>query len=160
MGRSSENRLEGGAAAEFFREASIHLGISQERLRTAVSASQSLSKDELQVVASLLELVRTGAPLKRRTALSRGIVSAIKTVQESAHDPLAVVDEPMEARVFHMYVDILGLVSTGLGNLIDPVGMATSLPWRRLDGSLATREEIVAAWHKVKTKANPLAGAQ
>jgi hypothetical protein len=98
MGRSSESRLDRGAAAEFLREASIHLGISQERLKTGVSASQSLSKDELEVVVALLELVRTGASMKRRTALSRGLVTAIRTVQEAEHDPLAEVDEPMDAR--------------------------------------------------------------
>lgn len=84
--------------AEFLREAAIHLGISQERLKTAVSASQSLSKDELEVIAALLELVRTGAPMKQRTALSRGLVSAIRTVQEASTDPLAEVDEPLDAR--------------------------------------------------------------
>lgn len=85
-------------SSEFLREAAIHLGISQERLKTAVNASQSLSKDELEVIAALLEFVRTGASMKQRTALSRGIVSAIKTVQGAAHDPLAEVDEPMHAR--------------------------------------------------------------
>lgn len=98
MARSSESRLAGRATTEFLREASVHLGISQERLKTAVSASQSLSKDELEVMAALLELARTGAPMKDRTALSRGIVSAIRTVQEAATDPLAEVDEPINAR--------------------------------------------------------------
>ncbi len=85
-----------GAIADFVREASIRLGISQERLKTAVRASQSFSQDELKVVDSLLDLARTGASLKKRSSLSRGIVSAIRTVQKAGDDdPLAEVDDPM-----------------------------------------------------------------
>ena len=49
-----------------------------------------------------------------------------------------------------MFPDVKGLVSTGFGLLLDPVGMALTLPWRRPDGALATREEIVADWANVK----------
>jgi hypothetical protein len=85
-----------GAIADFLREASVRLGISQERLKTAVSASQSFSRDELEVVDSLLALARAGASLKKRSSLSRGIVTAIRTVQEAGDDdPLAEVDDPM-----------------------------------------------------------------
>jgi hypothetical protein len=88
--------METGAIADFVREASIRLGISQERLKTAVSASQSFSHEELEVVDSLLNLARAGASLKKRSSLSRGIVSAIRTVQEAGDDdPLAAVDDPM-----------------------------------------------------------------
>lgn len=94
MGRSAPSRMDAGMT-EFLRDASIHLGISQERLRTAVSASQALSSEELQVVASLLELAREGASMQQRAALSRGIVSAIETVRDGVHDSLAEVDEPL-----------------------------------------------------------------
>jgi hypothetical protein len=96
MGRPAVKPTETGAIADFVREASIRLGISQERLKTAVRASQSLSQDELKVVDSLLELARTGASLKKRSLLSRGIVSAIQTAQKAGdEDPLAEVDDPM-----------------------------------------------------------------
>ena len=50
----------------------------------------------------------------------------------------------------YMYTDVKGLVTTGTGNLIDPIGAALTLPWRRPDGSLASQAEVIAAWTTVK----------
>lgn len=86
-----------GATADFIREASVRLGISIDRLETAVRASQALSAEELEVVAVLLDLARSGIPLPERMALSRGLLSAIETVRDATGDPLADVDEPMDA---------------------------------------------------------------
>lgn len=52
----------------------------------------------------------------------------------------------------YMYLDIKGLVTTGMGNLIDPIGAALGLPWKRPDGSLASQDEIRAAWNAVKAR--------
>jgi hypothetical protein len=41
-------------------------------------------------------------------------------------------------------------VTTGTGNLIDPVGAALVLPWKRQDGSLANQQEVIDAWSTVK----------
>lgn len=49
-----------------------------------------------------------------------------------------------------MYLDIRRLVTTGVGNLIDPLPEAKRLPWLRADGSAASDVEIEAAWNKVK----------
>lgn len=49
-----------------------------------------------------------------------------------------------------MYADVKGLVTTGIGNLIDPVGAALALPWKHKDGRSATPDEIRAEWTKVK----------
>lgn len=67
---------------------------------------------------------------------------------------------PFEGHVNFMYLDQKCLVSTGVGNLIDPVDVALPLPWLRSDMTLATRTEIRAAWQAVKgdTTLNPLAG--
>jgi hypothetical protein len=53
-----------------------------------------------------------------------------------------------------LFQDIKGLVSTGFGLLLDPVGLALGLPWRRQDGSLASREDVVADWARVKNLPN------
>lgn len=53
-----------------------------------------------------------------------------------------------------MFPDVKGLVSTGFGLLLDPVAMASSLPWRRSDGSIASRDEIVADFDRVKNFPN------
>ncbi|HSR92869.1 MAG TPA: helix-turn-helix domain-containing protein [Gemmatimonadales bacterium] len=83
--------------AEFLGEASVRLGVSKDRLTTAIQASQTLSKDELEVVRALFDAARNGTSQKRRAAISRGILSAIRTVQVDDEDPFAGVDEPMDA---------------------------------------------------------------
>lgn len=55
-----------------------------------------------------------------------------------------------EGEVPWMYLDIIGLVTVGIGNLIDPVDTALDLPFVRPDGSPASRDEIRAAWWAVK----------
>jgi len=67
---------------------------------------------------------------------------------------VAEVFYPWNARyegvLFSMYADILGLVTTGVGNLIDPVSLALPLPWQHPDGSAASEGEIREAWQTVK----------
>ncbi len=60
--------------------------------------------------------------------------------------------ERFEGRVPFMYLDVLGLVTTGRGNLIDPSPMAMVLPWRNPDGSLALRGQVANAWMTVKQR--------
>jgi helix-turn-helix protein len=98
MGRPAMKLTETGAIADFIRDASVRLGIPQERLKTAVKVSQELSREELEVVTSLAEYARGGTSMSRRSALSRGIKSAIETfpkTEEEDDDPLADVDDPM-----------------------------------------------------------------
>lgn len=49
-----------------------------------------------------------------------------------------------------MYTDSKGYVTTGTGNLIDPVGAALALPWQNPDGSPASQADIEAAFNTVK----------
>lgn len=51
-----------------------------------------------------------------------------------------------------MYLDVKGLVTCGMGNLIDPVAAAVRLPWRMPDGSLATQAQIAADWQALKSQ--------
>jgi GH24 family phage-related lysozyme (muramidase) len=56
-----------------------------------------------------------------------------------------------EGRVSWMYLDVKGLVTIGVGNLIDPLSAAIELPFiHRADGSPATRDEIGAEWTALK----------
>jgi len=62
--------------------------------------------------------------------------------------------EPLEGRIRWMYLDIKGLVTTGVGNLIDPVEYALPLPWMvSATGQRATEAQIRAEWQHMK--ANP-----
>lgn len=60
--------------------------------------------------------------------------------------------EGFEGYVPHMYLDIKFLVTVGRGNLIDPMSLATGLPFQRkgAPGSRATPAEIQAEWIRVK----------
>src|SRR5688572_25615857 len=63
-----------------------------------------------------------------------------------------------EGEVAYMYLDTKGLVTIGIGNLIDPVSLAIGLPLRfkaknRLGapaGRLATHAEIETEWKALK----------
>lgn len=58
-----------------------------------------------------------------------------------------------EGRIAWMYLDVRGLVTTGVGNLIDPVEYALTLPWRRRsDGRTASQAEIGAEWGHMKAQ--------
>lgn len=59
--------------------------------------------------------------------------------------------QALEGHVDHMYVDILGLVTTGRGNLIDPIDAAVRLPWK-IDGRPATAREIREDWLALKNE--------
>jgi hypothetical protein len=43
------------------------------------------------------------------------------------------------------------LVTTGDGDLIDPVGAALVLPWVHADGTTASSDEVTAEWTKIKS---------
>lgn len=58
--------------------------------------------------------------------------------------------EPFEGRVPWMYQDVKGLVTIGVGNLIDPVSLALDLPFIGPDGELVSRADIDESWLKVK----------
>src|ERR1700682_4727442 len=56
-----------------------------------------------------------------------------------------------EGHVSWMYLDVKGLVTTGRGNLIDPVTSALGLPWyHRSNNAVARHDEIVGEWTRVK----------
>lgn len=71
-------------------------------------------------------------------------------MHESVRDVWHQFSEPLEGRVHSIYVDILGLCTTGVGNLIDPVHLALEYPWKLPDGSLASKDEIRRQWQLVK----------
>lgn len=93
MGQSAS----ASSSTGFLKEASARFGISPERLETMVRAARLLSRDEMAVVKELLHLADAGVPTERRSALSRGVRRALEALpEESAADPLAAVDEPLD----------------------------------------------------------------
>jgi hypothetical protein len=71
----------------------------------------------------------------------------------SVHAAWKLFSEPLEGREYGMYLDVFGLVTCGVGNLIDSVSEAQKLPWKRdSDGGLATPAEVRAAWTALKAR--------
>lgn len=71
-------------------------------------------------------------------------------MQASVRAAWHAFSEPLEGRVHSLYVDVKGLVTTGVGNLVEPVALALQLPWKHPDGKLATAAEVAEQWHRVK----------
>jgi hypothetical protein len=59
-------------------------------------------------------------------------------------------NEPLEGITDWMYLDIKGLVTTGMGNLIDPVEAALQLTWHTSDGTTATSDAVRREWNRIK----------
>jgi GH24 family phage-related lysozyme (muramidase) len=71
-------------------------------------------------------------------------------MRDSVASAFVAFSSPLEGVVPWMYLDIKGLVTVAIGNLIDPVSLADGVPFLRPDGSPATRDEIRAEWQRVK----------
>jgi hypothetical protein len=72
---------------------------------------------------------------------------------------------PFEGCIPYMYLDIKGLVTVAVGNLVDPVTLAQALPFRfknkpgiAAPGSAATPDQIAAEWRTLKS--NPSLGTR
>ena len=57
---------------------------------------------------------------------------------------------PLEGVIPWLYLDIKGLVTVAIGNLVDPIDYALPLPFVRPDNTSASVDEIRAAWCHVK----------
>jgi len=57
-----------------------------------------------------------------------------------------------EGAVDFMYLDVKGLVTTGVGDLIEPITLAQKLPWTCSYTRAATPSEVTAGWHAVKAR--------
>jgi GH24 family phage-related lysozyme (muramidase) len=73
-------------------------------------------------------------------------------MHKSVLDAWPAFSHPLEGYVHSMYLDVKGLVTTGVGNLVDPVSEALRLPWKHADGRLAGKDEVGAAWHSLKSQ--------
>lgn len=72
-------------------------------------------------------------------------------MKQAVRDVFAEFSTRFEGRVPFMYLDVKGLVTTGIGNLIDPITTGVTLPWLKADGTKASKSEIEAEWRKVKS---------
>lgn len=72
---------------------------------------------------------------------------------DSVRDAWHSYSEPLEGREYGLYLDVFGLVTCGVGNLIDSVSEAQKLPWKRdSDNAPATPDEVAIAWRLLKSR--------
>lgn len=77
----------------------------------------------------------------------------------SVRSQFAAFATKFEGRVEYMYLDILQLVTVGIGNLIDPIDHALPLPfvYKNNPGVQASQAEIADEWNRVKAGGAALA---
>jgi GH24 family phage-related lysozyme (muramidase) len=56
-----------------------------------------------------------------------------------------------ESYLRFLYLDVKCLVTTGLGNLMEPIACAYEITWVHPDGTRATNADVDHAWHTVKS---------
>lgn len=74
-------------------------------------------------------------------------------MRASVRAKLLQYNEPLEGSVPFMYLDVLGLVTTAVGVLVDPIGMVYGLPFQNVsEGRPATANELAEDWSRVKLR--------
>lgn len=74
-------------------------------------------------------------------------------MRESARKAMIAYNEPLEGSVPFMYLDQLGLVTTAIGVLVDPIGLVYGLPFKDPDTGLqASANDIALDWSRVKLR--------
>ena len=75
-------------------------------------------------------------------------------MHQSVRNRLSSFLKDYEGKVGYMYLDVKGLVTVGVGHLIDPVNRATSLKfgYKGSPGSSASAGEVAAEWQLVKSR--------
>jgi hypothetical protein len=72
-------------------------------------------------------------------------------IRDSVRAAFVPFNTHYESCLSYMYLDVKCLVTTGIGDLIDPLSDAVTLPWLRKDGSVADYAEVVAEWNHIKS---------
>lgn len=71
------------------------------------------------------------------------------------HAPVSAIfpafTKPLEGDVLWPYLDLLGLVTTGYGCLVDPASMMDGIPWK-IGGQLAPADEVRRQWTLLKAR--------
>jgi len=107
--------------------------------------------DDRYAPSALLTMTGTAEP--SRGAGWRGLLAGFDGVtRRAAVDAFLPITVPLEGACAFMYLDQIGLVTTGIGNLADPAALALAMPWRNRDGSPARPSEIKACWDLVKSR--------
>lgn len=92
-------------------------------------------------------LALAGTAVCTQHSRDRSIGSSI--MHDSVKEIFPSFSQKFEGYVHWMYLDVKGLVTIGIGNLIDPIDAALGLPFVHADGREASRAEISAEWNLI-----------
>lgn len=81
-------------------------------------------------------------------------------MKSECNDGFWPLTEDCEGKVYCLYLDVLGLVTTAIGNLCHDVHVAMAMPFFRADGVLARPDEIRAEHAKVASMFCGMKGAE
>jgi peptidoglycan hydrolase-like protein with peptidoglycan-binding domain len=96
-------------------------------------------------------LKKLGIVPKKLPALATVPLAPIAGIKQVVVDSFPAYTIPFEGNTDWPYTDIKGLVSTGDGNLIDPLPLALELPWTLLDGKTpASPAQVTADFNTLK----------
>ena len=70
-------------------------------------------------------------------------------MRDSVRSAWVTTNTPLEGVLPWMYLDRLGYVTSGMGDLLEPVGAALAIEWVNADGSTASDADVTAAWNAV-----------
>lgn len=73
-------------------------------------------------------------------------------MRQSVKDAFIEFSTKFEGCVPFMYLDIKGLVTCAIGNLVDPIETVAGVPFVNEDGSDCSWSEIAEAWNAVKSR--------
>lgn len=71
-------------------------------------------------------------------------------IYPSVREVFVAITEPLEGSIPHLYLDIRGLPTIGLGYLVRTLPEALRLPLRRATGAPASEQEIREEWQRLR----------
>jgi hypothetical protein len=126
------------------------LGLLPGELDDALIAKLGLSQRPSPAGGEFASLVGFAQKYSQSIIQAPGVADGFTATRASVVDSFVPWSAPFEGVLPFMYTDAKGLVTSGMGNLVDPKSLALGLPWKKADGSLASQAEISAEWDRIK----------
>ena len=122
------------------------LGITSPKVDALVNTATGLLA---QLQKEFAPLLGWSQKFPQPLTQGKGIAPGFQATKASVVNSFVDWTTPLEGWLGWMYIDALGYVTTGMGNLIDPISAALGLPWKNADGSRSSPDQITAAWNAV-----------